>query len=793
MRRLALALAAAAMLSATPAFADSPPLGRTGTLAVGRSTPYEVQEEVREILGEDAYAFCHDPDYPLEDAARDYCPLLEDPSIECPRFKDACANQKHPDLEGGVPSGRGIGGSGSVGGEGDAKSRGARDDLGRTARRQSQHSGGSGDGDGSGSGSGDRSGHDGNGSGNGDGDASKSGSGSEHGDTKSPDQSADKKPEEKKDEPPPPPEEDRKIEIPGFVALLFKFLFFAVVAAIVAYVVYLIVKNVMKGRDKDEPADETEKKPTDAGEPVAAVPRGPIETDVDRLLNRARAAAQRGDYKQAIDDTYAALLRRLEGDGMVDLHPSRTNGDYVRSLRERPDMKRAVRAIADDVETAQFGADAATPALFDSVWRKVMPLVGRAATVAALVFAAWSLSACGTAYAADALAVGGHGAPGTGPMERGAVERFLEKHELKIERRRDDKSVELEDKKAILLLPDVSIDDKVWRRLLDFAKNDGGTVIVVGHRDFLARDLSIGFGMSTNGYEVLPSTDGPAALYGYRLVLPAAGALTTSPGNQVRPLLSRGGEVYAAERRYPGGGRVVVFADDALFTNVALATGDNAAWLAAWAKQLGVERIEMWDAFTGAGAGTPFESVANAHLTPIVAQLLVLVLLFMIYKGVRFGTPRDPKEASRRAFADHARALGATYARAKASRHAAGLYALWALDRLRERLQRTGRRGLTPLAETLASRTGRPIGDVMRVLVEATGARDEVAPPSSFRPSDFSQLGPRGAAAPSAPDDFAIMRELDTFIASTRGNVASSATPKGGKPTRPQHEDRETP
>ncbi len=785
-----------------------------GTLAVGRSTPYEVQKQVKELLDDDAYGFCHDEDYPLEDAARDYCDLVEDPSTECPRFADACKNDARPPpgRSGGVASGRGIprsgsgsgagsSGSGSSSGSSDARQDDGRADLGRTVRRKSEGQDGDGDGDGDGSGSsgsgGKRAGHgsgssgssghgsgdgdrsDGGGDGDGDGDGNGDTGGKKKGGDKPPSDTPDES-EPKKAEPPEPPPEDTKIEVPSFLAVIFKFLFFAIVAGVVGYVIYLIVKNVMKGRDKDAPEEEEAKATEDAASPVQA-PRGPIETDVDRLLNRARAAAQRGDHKAAIEDTYAALLRRLEGDGLVDLHPSRTNGDYVRSLRDRPELKGAVRSVADDVERVQFGTEAPSPTLFDTVWRKVLPLVGRSAILLALLGAALSASPR-SADAADAsddaptiLAAGGRSTPGTGPMERKAVEAFLTESGVSVTRRRDDKTVELDTKRAIVVLPDATIDAKVWRRLLKFSKEDGGTVIVVGHRDFLSTDLSLGFAPSQGTTAVEPSLDGPSALYGLHLRLPPAGALVRTPGTQVREVLSRSGETYAADRRFPGGGRVVVFADDALFTNVALAAGDNAAFLSGFVKDLGVDKLELWDAFTGAGAATPFESVAQAHLTPIIAQLLALILLYLVYRGARFGTPRDPKAASRRAFADHARALGATYARAKASRHAAGLYALWALDRLRERLQRTGRRGLVPLAEAIAARTGRPIGDVTRVLVEATGARDEVAPPSSFRGSEHVEIGRN-----PAQDDFSIMRELDGFLSAT--TTGAAAAPKARTP-----------
>ncbi|MFO0554575.1 MAG: hypothetical protein U0271_39730, partial [Polyangiaceae bacterium] len=165
------------------------------------------------------------------------------------------------------------------------------------------------------------------------------------------------------------------------------------------------------------------------------------------------------------------------------------------------------------------------------------------------------------------------------------------------------------------------------------------------------------------------------------------------------------------------------------------------------------------------GAKTPMNSLANANLVPIVAQLFALILLFIFFRGVRFGTPREPRTISRRAFSDHARALGMNYARAKAVEHSNGLFAAWALDRLRERLQGTSRRGIAPLAEAIAQRTGEPIGAVTTTLLDATGARDEVAPPSSYRGGASS---PPPAHSPSRRADFSIMNELDRFLSATK-------------------------
>ena len=81
---------------------------------------------------------------------------------------------------------------------------------------------------------------------------------------------------------------------------------------------------------------------------LAGVPQPPPST-------HANSAAAHGDFARAVDDTYAALLRRLDGDGLIEIHPSRTNGDYVRRLGDRPELRAAVREIVREVEGVQFG------------------------------------------------------------------------------------------------------------------------------------------------------------------------------------------------------------------------------------------------------------------------------------------------------------------------------------------------------------------------------------------------------------------------------------------------------
>jgi len=781
----------------------SPSAALVTVVMLGDPTPSNMTDELKEIFGHESFAFCHDKGLALFPMEREYCEVVGKSNDLCPALPEVCKNDLPKDFKWTQRGRQRLGREGAdYGPKDDRPDDGEETDGSGNGQRGDGKSGDSaGNGSGKDGKDGKGSGKDGKGSGKDGKGSGKDGKGGSGKDGKDADKESTSGKDEKPSDAASPPREEPSppLEVPGWVAGFFRVLFYALVAGLVGLIGYYIFKNLMKGReDKEKPDDE----PEDAGEtrdaPVAA--RGPVETDVDRLLARARAAAQRGDFKQAIEDSYAALLRRLEGDGIIDLHPSRTNGDYVRSLRDKEDLRQAVRGIASDVEKVQFGSEAPNPTLFESVYRRVLPLCGRIATLAFLLLGVGSVSSCESMRAPtplgdDVLLVGGSsvkkgGATGTGLA---AVAEFLEKRDI------DTTFVLSKDQspkggaKGIVLMPGAKVDRAQWKALRAWVKEEGGTLILAGHRSDVRDDFGIEYAPSA-GPGVIKTVPGSVyEIYGHQIVLPYAAQLKGQP-QRWETILVRGTESYAmlnGDYATSGGGRIVVFADDRLFANVAMALGDNASYLANLLSRCGVKDLEFWDSIRGSGGGEdggangsgegsgsgsgsgegegaddPIESIKNARLLPIMLQLLALVLLFVLWKGTRFGTPRDPKEESRRAFADHTRALGMTYARANASRHASGLFSVWAIDRLRERLLGGTRGGLTPLAEAIAARTGRPMGEVMQVLLEATGARDEVAPPSSFRPGVAAHAP--GPPTSGSARDFWIMEELSRYLAATK-------------------------
>jgi len=108
--------------------------------------------------------------------------------------------------------------------------------------------------------------------------------------------------------------------------------------------------------------------PDAAHEDAATALARQVETDVQRLLERARAEAAASDFRAAVGSAYAALLRHLEGAGVVQIEPDRTNGDYARRVTsERPAMAGRMAEVVDWVERAQFGAQAVSREGFDGV------------------------------------------------------------------------------------------------------------------------------------------------------------------------------------------------------------------------------------------------------------------------------------------------------------------------------------------------------------------------------------------------------------------------------------------
>ncbi|HVK64338.1 MAG TPA: DUF4350 domain-containing protein [Polyangium sp.] len=758
---------------------------------LGASPVYNADERVREVLTDARYRFCHEDDYPLGADERTFCPLVGESSEVCPSLVAACRKPSAPIEKGGPPPG--ISPSCKAGSRCLAGRSSGRDD--RTAVRRFEGT--------SGSSSGDGAPGDGNGKGGPGGDGNSAGSGTpgqdkpggEQGQEGSGEVSGSGKPggkdgpgkpgggpgqnpgagegkgqaDPKPAEPPPPPPappEPTVVAASGFARVLF----FVLLGGFIAFVAWMVLKNVLADRDAPEDEPLPEDLPANAPGPRREGPRGPVETDVARLLARARTAAQRGAFGPAIDDVYAALLRRLDGDGIIEIHASRTNGDYVRALRrERPDIAADVRTIVTDVESVQFGSRAPSAEAFARIHDRVVPLVSRALGILAVLLGLSATVSCGRVAALDES--DGVFRGDTSPSGTHGVGAMLSAYGIDFHHRRGplDKLPDADDT-TLLVLPDLDISAADFRRLQSWVES-GGDLVVAGVQGLPAwAGASLDLDNVSEG-DIVVSPGYRSDLGELVLAVPRGPSLALT---DAAPMLARSNGVYASFKQV-GDGRVIVLADDKLFMNVALTVEENAAFLISLFRPLHRE-VELCDAWTSLGADTPLETLGRAHLLPILLQLVLLLGLFFLWQGRAFGVLRDPPANRRRAFADHVRALGLAYARAGASRHALGLYATWAVERLRERVPREGRQGLSGLAEGIGVRVGKPTGEVMRVLVEATEAQKEAAP-ASLRPGEVPGRA-RGKDRAQAASDFAVMRALDHFLARTSRERSRKKTRK---------------
>ncbi len=75
----------------------------------------------------------------------------------------------------------------------------------------------------------------------------------------------------------------------------------------------------------------------------------------DELLSRASEAARKEKWEEACRLAMACLLKRLDDSGVVPFDPARTNGEYIRILRERPDVGVLVAPVVELFDRIAYG------------------------------------------------------------------------------------------------------------------------------------------------------------------------------------------------------------------------------------------------------------------------------------------------------------------------------------------------------------------------------------------------------------------------------------------------------
>jgi len=496
-----------------------------------------------------------------------------------------------------------------------------------------------------------------------------------------------------------------------------RFLLLGMLAVAIGLVIYALARNISSWKRKPPEPEEAEEAAAVAAVSVAQE----VETDVERLMGRARAAAAAGDYGRAIMELHAALLRRLEGAGLVAVHPSRTNGDYVRAVAgAKPEVAAPVRSFVVDVERVQYGDGNASAELFQSLLARVQLV-----TLDKLMI----LALAGTLLLGAGACLSERGGYEFSPSGRTAVIELLKRAGRQVKERLSSLSkLKGDEVDAVVLLPGAELDDADWSALSTWVSEVGGTLVLAGipekRPDWVGgkkADSKLGPALNVVGSRAFDEAHGPV-----NLPLPPSPMLEV--GSEYQPLLMRGtatAHIYAAERAYEEG-TILALADDRLFTNGALPFGDNARALILLLAD--TTRIQLVGELTGFVSPNPVASVTRGQLAPFLAQLLGLAVIFFLFRGVAFGRLREPPPPQRRSFVEHVEAVAEQYARARAARHVLAGYGHWVIERLRERVALPPGSGFIALADAVAVRTGKEPGEVMRLLMEAREVPAPAAP-----------------------------------------------------------------
>ena len=490
-----------------------------------------------------------------------------------------------------------------------------------------------------------------------------------------------------------------------------------IIGLLVAFVVSLIRLRVARQSTQDGAEERNSLEPGDA---ASSDPIVSGDKDVQRLLEKARRAADRGELGLAIDAAHAAAIQGLSAAGQIEVDRDRTNGDYLRELRKAPPLQQDFKAIVGQVEVAQFGGVVPSRGAFDRVLEQVLSLLRRLAVLSLLCAACSSLLGCGarSTGAGQDLSAGG----------LYTFKRLLTEQGAKVHMRVKPLS-KLEDEVSELVIFDSELEETEENQVTNWVRL-GGSLVVVGDSGF--SDVAE-VEHSPRGCGHVAERGPSAEQIALKLAVIGERTMRLSskpdPGVAQRVDATCGGSPYIVTS-YLEEGSITFIPERELLTNASLSVADN-AHLVAELMAVHDSTIELVGPWTGDGSQSPVQSLKSAGLMPVMFQLFGLALLLAVRQGTSFGARRDNQKLTRRAFADHVRAIASTYSRANAGRLAAGNYALLLVDQLRERTCPGQYPTLLELAAVVARRVQRPETEIVELLVEAKTALDDQGPGQS--------------------------------------------------------------
>ena len=458
-------------------------------------------------------------------------------------------------------------------------------------------------------------------------------------------------------------------------------------------------------------SEQPRERPLDSVEP--RIPPAPRESDVARLWTLAQERARVGRFEEALAALQAALIHSLRLAGKLHVSPALTHGDYLRALRGEPELQSAAREVFRSIEAVEFGGALATGQTFQRLFARVLPIVQRSLLALCLLATAIGTSACS--------AVQEYGSNGA-THGHAVLTRLLSDNGTTVRQRIRPLGAFEPELHVILVEGEQS--PETWDWLIEFV-DEGGTLVVAATDERLEKTTQVHFERHAHAGKLDVGSElnaPPLELFAVTDM-----ALRLPPDNKpgLVTLASADGHPFVVQQ-YFGDGSVLFFADPAFLGNASLSVADNAWFVTALLARRG-GLFELVGPWTSDGSQSTLGSLKQAGLGTVMAQLALVAVLFAWFGGVAFGARRDPIHAHRRAFRDHVLALAENYRRVRATRFALATYGGWLIERLRERVSPQQPLGLIDLAGRLAPRVELSEPELVLLLTEVHGARDELA------------------------------------------------------------------
>ena len=598
-----------------------------------------------------------------------------------------------------------------------------------------------------------------------------------------------------------------------------------VIGLVIGVIVFAFVRAFLRGgwEDDQEPGEVVL---DEAARNLQALP----EAKSRSLLELARRAHARGDAAEAALLLHLAVLRFLDDEGLARYHPSKTNGDYLRSIRAHRELARLFRGVANETERLRFGDGRVDAERLDALLGDAPALLvqrspagGPAPALGSLaLFALLGALGCGPEE-------GGSAFYSHAPLGLSALAPLLRDAGLQVELGagqahpvdsgadlvvvatsglRDRALIEHLRLGELLALGTsvVLLDDGARSRTL---LSTSATVALEGGAATLAFGPTEGAGPCVERLQHLsPLFDAEEVRLprGRRLISATLTHTATISGSELvyAPLLVYRGQpqltggqhaavAFAARPSAAPAGCLYVFSDRDLFSNASLTRRPNARFVAALFASLAgpsrrvaiMDHLAVLDGSSSPPSPSPARALKASNMLPFLLQALATLVLVFIAVGAAFGPLRDRVKREHKAFVEHVEAIGRQYARTGQAglAHAATSLARLAVVRHRNKLRGGG--GWGAVAAELARKHDLPEEDVraaLRLGLEGSSELGEAAPGDPGQARVGLALPGPGPADPSASSE-RMLRTLSRLLRTERGEPHShrSAPRRTGK------------